>query len=106
MWTQSEAIELCAAIEAVRPPFGCHVALTGGCLYKSGQRKDCDILFYRIRQRDSIDQDGLWEALRSIGLVGNKGFGWCHKAIFNGKGVDMFFPENQDGEYDKKETEQ
>ena len=49
-WTQQHAIELCKRIESVCPRYGCHVALTGGLLYKDGPRKDCDILFYRIRQ--------------------------------------------------------
>lgn len=40
MWTQKEAIELCVKIEAICPKYGCHVALTGGLLYKEGERKD------------------------------------------------------------------
>lgn len=39
-WTQAEAIALCRKIEDVCPAFGCHVALTGGVLYKLGERKD------------------------------------------------------------------
>ena len=105
-WTQDEAIKLCAEIEAVCPPFGGHVALTGGLLYKQGPRKDCDILFYRIRQRDSIDLDGLWEALRAIGVERTRGWGWCHKATWNGKAIDMFFPENDGGEYKSANTEE
>jgi hypothetical protein len=97
-WTQKDAIELCIKIEAVCPAFGCHVALTGGTLYKDGERKDCDILFYRIRQTPEIDKAGLFKALADIGLIEQRGFGWCHKATFNGKGVDCFFPE-EDGDY-------
>lgn len=33
-WTQAEAVALAKKIEAVCPAFGCHVALTGGLLYK------------------------------------------------------------------------
>ena len=98
-WTTQEAIELCRAIEAICPPFGCHVALTGGALYRDGPRKDCDILFYRIRQVEEIDNDGLFAALKAIGVERHKGFGWCHKAKFNGKNIDMFFPEESDGDY-------
>ncbi len=43
VWTQEEAIELCRIIEDICPQAGCHVALTGGCLYKDGERKDLDI---------------------------------------------------------------
>ena len=98
-WTQSEAIELCKKIESICPPHGCHVALTGGLLYKEGPRKDCDILFYRIRQRKTIDFDGLWKALEAIGFVKKSGFGWCYKAEFDGKPVDCFSPEDFGGEY-------
>jgi len=97
-WTQLEAIKLCVAVEQVCPAFGCHVALTGGLLYRDGERKDCDLLFYRIREKN-INLPELWRALESIGLVRKSGFGWCHKAIFNGKNVDCFFPEAKDGEY-------
>lgn len=98
-WTQNEAIELCRAIEGICPRFGCHVALTGGLLYKDGPRKDCDILFYRIREISEIDIEGLWDALESIGLSVTKGFGWCYKATYKGKPVDCFMPEEQGGEY-------
>jgi len=99
LWTQPEAIALCAEIEAICPKFGCHVALTGGLLYKSGPRKDCDLLFYRIRQVDKIDFEGLWQALTKIGLEQTSGFGWCFKGHYYGKPVDMFSPEEEGGEY-------
>jgi hypothetical protein len=53
-WTQADAIALCRKIEEHVPDAGMHVALTGGCLYKDGTRKDADILFYRIRQADEL----------------------------------------------------
>lgn len=100
MWTQQEAIHLCKVIELVCPAFGCHVALTGGLLYKEGPRKDCDILFYRIRQSSNIQMEDLWKALALLGIVKKAGFGWCYKATYQGKTVDCFFPEEEDGEYD------
>jgi hypothetical protein len=99
IWTQEEAIRLCRDIEAVCPPFGCHVALTGGNLYKDGHRKDCDVLFYRIRQVETIDQDGLFEALESIGVEFLYDYGFVVKARHNGKPLDCFFPEKPEGEY-------
>jgi hypothetical protein len=102
-WTQQEAVDLCRKIEAICPEFGCHVALTGGTLYKDGPRKDLDILFYRIRQRDTIDTDGLFSIMRTIGVDRIKGFGWCHKAKFKGRNIDMFFPENQNGDYQRQD---
>lgn len=94
-WTQAEAIELCRKIEAVAPDCGCHVALTGGTLYKHGERKDADILFYRIRQIDSLDMKKLLGELKQIGLKlkGKLCYGWVQKATYNGKPLDLFFPD-------------
>jgi hypothetical protein len=100
-WTQAEAVALCREVEAICPPFGCHVALTGGTLYKDGPRKDLDLLFYRIRQEPEIDMDGLWAALATIGIEQERGFGWCFKAKYHGKQIDCFFPEEQGGEYEE-----
>lgn len=98
-WTHEQALDLCRKIEAICPAFGCHVALTGGLLYKDGERKDCDILFYRIRQIEHIDEEGLFNALAEIGVQKVSGFGWCHKAEYEGRKIDCFFPEEQGGEY-------
>lgn len=94
IWTLSDAVALCREVEKICPPFGCHVALTGGCLYKDGGRKDCDLLFYRIRQRN-IDYLGLWAALREIGLtrLNETGPSWCCKARYAGRNVDCLFPD-------------
>lgn len=100
-WFHEDAVELCRKVEAICPQFGCHVALTGGLLYKDGARKDCDLLFYRIRQVEEIDVDGLFGALASIGLTRESGFGWVYKATFEGKPVDCFFPEADGGEYER-----
>lgn len=97
-WTRDEAVALCRDIERICPGYGCHVALTGGTLYKDGERKDADILFYRIRQSPRIDVDGLFEALAQIGVERTSGFGWVIKATFQGKSIDCFFPE-EDGDY-------
>lgn len=104
-WTRQDAVNLCVLIESVCPQYGCHVALTGGALYKPGERKDCDVLFYRIRQVAAIDQDGLFNALSELGIERQGGFGWVHKAIYQGKNIDMFFPEADDGEYNADAAE-
>jgi len=100
MWTQSEAIALCVKIESVCPAFGCHVALTGGALYKDGERKDLDILFYRIRQAPKIDIDGLKSALVLLGLTEPTGFGFILKSNLGGKPIDLLFPEEITGIYE------
>lgn len=104
LWTQAEALDLCRRIEDFCPTFGCHVALTGGLLYKDGPRKDADILFYRIRQVEKIDVDGLLSALSRVGVAKTSGFGFVHKAEFNGKNVDLFFPESTGDYYRKLEV--
>lgn len=93
MWTQQAAVDLCRKIEEIAPAFGCHVALTGGTLYKDGERKDADILFYRIRQVDEINVSGLMSALVTVGVTPGDDFGWCHKAAYEGRPIDFFFPE-------------
>lgn len=105
-WTQSEALALCVLVEQVAPDCGCHVALTGGLLYKDGPRKDCDLLFYRIRQEPTINMDALWLALEAIGIELQSGFGWVYKAAYQGKNIDCFFPESPGGEYTDAEREE
>lgn len=98
MWTQQEAIQLARKVEEVCPACGCHVALTGGALYKDGPRKDCDLLFYRIRQEPYIREHELAMALRKIGIVLGDTCGWVTKATYEGKSVDLFFPDRDDSE--------
>ena len=98
MWTMSEAIELCKIIEGISPDYGFHVALTGGLLYKEGERKDCDLLLYRIRDRHDPDWTGLWNALADVGIALRHDYGWCKKAIWKCKQLDIFDPEAL-GEY-------
>ena len=98
-WTQADAIALCREVELICPDFGCHVALTGGCLYKDGSRKDLDLLFYRIRQFQRIDVDGLFGALARIGIERGAGTGWVIKATRSGRAIDCFFPEVPSGDY-------
>jgi hypothetical protein len=100
LWTQEEAIELCKIIEDICPRAGCHVALTGGCLYKDGERKDLDILFYSIRQTNGVEETkpqllALLPSISQFKIV--RDFGWCCKATYKGKSIDMFFPETPFG---------
>lgn len=105
-WTQSEAIELARLVEPIAAAHNCHVALTGGCLYKDGVRKDCDLLFYAVRGQE-IDSKELWTKLESIGLLYQRGSGWCQKGTYQGKGVDCFFPDGgaEDDYEEMKEAE-
>jgi hypothetical protein len=105
LWTLEEAVALCRAIEAVAPAYGCHVALTGGVLYKDGPRKDLDLLFYRVRQVVLVDQEGLFVALSGLGVVVVRGRSWCFKAVHGGRTIDMFFPEEDTGNVGPSESE-
>lgn len=97
-WTQQEAIELCKKIEAECPRAGCHVALTGGCLYRDGDRKDLDLIFYRIRQT-TLDTPRLLNILVDLGFKWITGSGWRYVGYYFGKKVDLLFPEAAEGEY-------
>jgi len=103
MWTQQEAIDLCCNLEEIAPLYGAHIALSGGCLYRKGPRKDCDIILYRIRQCEQIGFDAFFEHCAKIGVVKTSGFGFCHKATFEGKPIDFLSPEEEGG-YDVEEV--
>lgn len=94
-WSQEMAIQFCVLVEEIAPQFGAHVALTGGCLYKAEfNRKDCDIVLYRIRQK-SIDDVGLLAALQEkLGVeVTKRVNNWLTKAKWNDRNIDIFWPE-------------
>lgn len=99
VWTQDQAIDLAVLVELIAPEHNAHVALTGGCLYKNGPRKDCDLLIYRVRQAEAINTERLFRVFDSVGLKvdRNRDFGWCVKAEYEGKPVDLLFPE-RDGQ--------
>jgi hypothetical protein len=116
MWTHNEAVELCKLIEPIAQQYGAHVALSGGLLYKEGERKDCDLVFYRHRQARFLDKTQLLEALRAGRLLYMANdYGFCVKAWSDfgtavssiGRSVDLLFPETHpslmyphDGELD------
>lgn len=95
MWTQAEAIALCVELESFLPDSGFHVALTGGLLYKHGERKDCDIIIYRIRQfkLQSLVYNELEQELQIRGFSNFRYFGFCVKCDYKGRPVDLLFPE-------------
>lgn len=101
-WTQQTAIDLCVKIEAIAPRFGFHVAMTGGCLYKAHtepERKDLDLVFYRIRQQQP-DASRLVDVLTvKLGLTVLKEgtFGWRYVVSDpEGRRIDLLFPEHDD----------
>lgn len=104
-WTPEMARSFCVLLEEIAPNYGCHVALTGGCLYKNFDRKDIDILFYRVRQKPEIDKLGLFLALEEkLGVkVVRHVNSWITKAKWNNRDIDFFFPE-EDGPRDTRDN--
>ena len=39
-WNLTTAVAACTILEQIAPNFGMHIGLTGGCLYKDGDRKE------------------------------------------------------------------
>lgn len=105
-WTQRQAIDLCIHLEAFAPQYGCHVALTGGCLSKDGPRKDVDIMVYRIRQVDKIDMNGLIMRIAAdLAVVKTELHGWVTKLhLADGRCIDLFDPTCDDGIYPVEDT--
>lgn len=100
-WTLETAVALCARIERIAPLASCHVALTGGTLYKKGERKDIDIVFYRIRQASAIEADELIRLLQEeCGFMNIRRCSpWCWKATHDFGPIDFFFPEEERVDY-------
>ena len=64
-----KAIDLCRRLEPKFSRFGYHVGLTGGCLYKEGERKDVDIIVYPHQDKNVVPVPELLEKIKSTGLT-------------------------------------
>lgn len=100
MWTTKKAIALSKQLELIAPSHGGHVALTGGTLYKDGDRKDVDILIYRIRQVARFRWDTFFKDIEgTLGIKLVQDFGWNKKAVTaSGEKIDFFDPDYTGGE--------
>lgn len=99
-WTLVEAVALCRSIEELAIQFDCHVALTGGTIFRNGARKDVDLVFYRVRQAPRIRVEELLRVLRDkleIDIIVDNGF--CVKSELGVKRIDLFFPERPKEEW-------
>lgn len=108
-WTLQQGLDLCTAIHNLpAQKFNCHPALTGGLLYKTGLRKDCDIVIYQRGdvdgKREPINWPGLWAALYDIGVCLGDDFGYVKKCTYQGKIVDIFDPTEDGGNYGQVEA--
>ena len=93
-WTFDRARDLIIKLESRLPDAGCHIALTGGVLYKQGHRKDLDLVIYRIRQM-KINEKLLKKIFEDCGIEIIKQFGWMYKAKYMGRGIDILIPESE-----------
>ena len=88
-----QAIELCKIIHiALGGKY--FPALTGGQLYKEGDRKDIDIVVYRHRQdTKDFEMTDIFETLEVIGFENLECYGFVSKGKWKGLNVDLFNPE-------------
>lgn len=96
---ESIAHHLCHMIEQFAPEYDYHVALTGGCLYKMGKRKDVDIMLYQTRSslKDHVcRRDDILERLGREGFQIHQTIDWLTKATYERDGktydIDFLFP--------------
>lgn len=68
-WTRESAIDACHVLEPALAPLGIHVALTGGCLYKEGPRKDMDVILYRHAGMELAPFVDVMKALLGLGIT-------------------------------------
>lgn len=98
------AAAVCTLIEPIAAQHGFHVALTGGCLYGEGGRKDIDIIFYR--QRNIPESDLRYKALYDdleikLEMVLHEDYGFVKKFTMGDEKIpiDAMFPECVYGDY-------
>lgn len=91
---------LCKILYHKLKDHGYFPALTGGLLYKEGDRKDIDIVIFRHRQmHDSFDMVDIDNLLKEVGIEILAHHGFVTKAKWCGMTVDLFNPEAVDGKY-------
>jgi hypothetical protein len=79
---------------------GIYPALTGGLLYKPGERKDIDIVLYSNRQDhpNGMPETITFETqLLKAGVTITSNHGFVTKAMWNGFIVDLFNPQTIGG---------
>lgn len=91
------ALELCTLLEAHLAPQELHVGLTGGTLYKDGERKDIDLLVYTERQIYAQPENLFMILLECANAIDHLTFdtfhGFVSKMIYKGVDIDVLYPE-------------
>jgi hypothetical protein len=98
------AAAVCTVIESVVSKWGHHTALTGGCLYGEGGRKDIDIVIYRRRDLSLEDMKAnmpkmlkVMQKFCEMKLVADHGF--VKKFKMGDIPIDTLWPEEIYGDY-------
>lgn len=99
-WTQDQAVLFSREVEMRCLRFRCHIALTGGTLYKDGERKDLDLMLFRERQEKVVDTKALFEDFRKIGLFQVSDHGWVVKFKYQPQNAGKDFNEWDKHAYD------
>lgn len=96
MATTNDGLDLCKILHEKLIGCGFFPALTGGLLYKGGERKDIDIVIYRHRQQvEGFEISDISNHLADVGVEVIECYGFVTKAIWNGFSVDLFNPETK-----------
>lgn len=98
LWDHDLAVKVCTQTENMAPQHGYHVGLTGGCLYKTGPRKDLDIILYPVLAKDQ-EPDELFRRLKTaLTIQVLKGNPECDFVVKtktrSGMAIDFLFPAN------------
>ena len=87
------AVKICRVLhEALNGEY--FPALTGGCLYKDGERKDVDIVIYRNRECSHFEISDIEDILAIVGFTDFVHHGFVTKCKFGMTDVDLFNPES------------
>jgi len=98
------AIELCTKLYKELKHLGVFPALTGGTLYKEGNRKDIDIIIYAKEENTcNLGSDNLAYYLARTGITEIKDFGMVMKAKYNDQYIDLIQPQFE-GKYPVEPT--
>lgn len=84
-----------------------HIGLTGGTLYKDGERKDIDFVVYSHKCYEQINTNQLAFQLSQLGLINTVNYGRVIKGQMSVDGalvdLDFIVPESETGEYVEEE---
>lgn len=99
MITQAQALHLCFNTQKRLQHLKVFVGLTGGCLYKEGNRKDVDLIIYgknsdkeNTNPVDVVDiRDQIIDTLEEAGWYFDYHNTWLSQARYEDVDVDLFF---------------